>query len=124
MKHLSPNHLGELRTQLLAREQLLAAEIEAALARRGSQPSAGREVDEGVLDLDSALGFAEVLRDQAEIDAVRAALGRIDRGTFGRCLSCGVAIPIERLRVQPEAALCHVCQLRAETHAGPGFSAP
>lgn len=124
MKHLSQNHLGELRTQLLAREQVLAAEIGAALARREAQPFEGREVDAGVLNLDNALGFAEVLRDQAEIDAVRAALGRIDRGTFGRCLSCGVGIPLERLRVQPEAALCHVCQSRAEVHAGTGFSAP
>lgn len=124
MRHLSQSHLSELRTQLLAREQQLACEIEAALARRQSQGFEGREVDAGVFDLDNALGFAEVLRDQAEIEAVRAALGRIDRGTFGRCLNCGAGIPVERLHVQPEAALCHVCQSRAEAHTHPGPSAP
>jgi RNA polymerase-binding transcription factor DksA len=124
MKHLTPTHIAELRAQLLAREQQLATEIEAALARRHEQPSAGREVDQGVLDLDTALGFAEALRDQTELDAVRAALGRIDRGTFGRCLGCGAHVPIERLHVQPDAALCHVCQSRAEAQTGPGLSAP
>ena len=57
-------------------------------------------------------------------DTIHAALGRMDRGTFGRCLSCGVAIPIERLRVQPYAAFCHVCQARSETHAAHGPIAP
>jgi RNA polymerase-binding transcription factor DksA len=124
MKHLTQKHLGELRAQLVAREQQLAGEIAAALERRQTQPWEGREVDSGVLDLENALGFADALRDQAEIDAVRAALGRIDRGTFGRCLGCGAGIPIERLKVQPEAALCQVCQSRAEAHSGYGLSAP
>jgi RNA polymerase-binding transcription factor DksA len=124
MKHLTQKHLAELRALLVAREQQLAGEIAAALESRQTQPREGREVDSGVLDLDNALGFADALRDQAEVDAVRAALGRIDRGTFGRCLGCGAGIPIERLKVQPEAALCHVCQSRAEAHAGYGLSAP
>ncbi len=116
MKHLNSMQLGVLREQLLLREDQLASEIAAALALRQSHPDEGREVDASVDDLDTALGFAEAIRDQAELDAVRAALGRMDRGTFGRCLSCGVAIPIERLRVQPHAASCHVCQSRAEAH--------
>jgi RNA polymerase-binding transcription factor DksA len=124
MKHLTQNHLGELRAQLIAREHQLAEEISEALERRQTQTYEGREVDSGVFDLDNALGFADALRDQAEIEAVRAALGRIDRGTYGRCLGCGARIPIERLRVQPEAALCHVCQSRAEAHAGRGLTAP
>lgn len=124
MKHLTPTHLTELRSQLQARERQLATEIDAALARRQEQSLAGREVDQGVLDLETALGFAEVLRDQAELDAVHGALGRIDRGTYGRCLGCGTRVPLERLRAQPDAAFCHVCQSRAEVHAGPGLSAP
>ncbi len=124
MKHLTQNHLGELRGQLVAREHQLANEITEALENRQTQPFEGREVDSGVFDLDNALGFADALRDQTEIEAVRAALGRIDRGTYGRCLGCGAGIPIERLRVQPEAAFCHVCQSRAEAHAGHDLTAP
>ena len=124
MKHLTPMQLGVLRDLLLARESKLAAEIETALARAQGHQSAGREIDPGVDDLDTALGFAEALRDQGELNAVRAALGRMDRGTYGRCLSCGVAIPIERLRVQADAGLCLVCRTRTEAHAAHGPMAP
>ena len=124
MKHLSSMQLGVLRDQLMLRESQLGAHLEAALAQRKTHEDVGREVDAGVDDLETALGFAEAARDQLELDAIRAALCRMDRGTFGRCLSCGVAVPIERLRVRPEAALCHVCQSRAETHGTPGPIAP
>lgn len=123
MKHLTPGQTGTLRDLLLARERQLAAEVAAAMARRAEQESEGREVDAGVVDQQDALELADLLRDQQELDAVRSALGRIDRGTFGRCLSCGVHIPIERLRVQPHAAYCHVCQTRAEGDAAAGFEA-
>lgn len=121
MKHLTPGQTGTLHDLLWAREQQLAAEVDAALARRAERDDAGREIDAGVVDQQSALELADLLRDQQELDAVRAALGRIDRGTFGRCLSCGVHIPIERLRVQPHAAYCHVCQTRAEGDSATGF---
>lgn len=124
MKHLNPMQLGVLRDHLLLRESRLAAEIATALARAQEHQSAGREVDPAVDDLNTALGFAEALRDQGELNSVRAALGRMDRGTYGRCLSCGVAIPIERLRVQADAGLCHVCQTRSEAHAAHRPSVP
>lgn len=122
MKHLNPMQLGVLREQLMLREGQLAAEIDAALATRRDHQNEGRQVDSGVDDLNTALGFADALRDQGELDGIRAALGRMDRGTYGRCLSCSVWIPLERLRVQPAAAYCHVCQTRAEAHDEHGLA--
>jgi DnaK suppressor protein len=122
MKFLTPDQTSELRAMLMLREQQLAAEISAGLTHR--QHDDDREADTTIVDLEASLGLAEVLRDQAEQQAIHAALGRIDRGTYGRCLSCGAHIPIERLHAQPAAALCHVCQSRAEEHHTPGFSAP
>ena len=124
MKHLSTVQIGALRGQLQAREQQLSTEISHVLETRQMQVQEGRSVDRGVVDLETSLGFAEIRRDQQELDAVRAALGRIDRGTYGRCLSCGAHIPLQRLEVQPEASLCHVCQSRAESVHHAGFSAP
>jgi DnaK suppressor protein len=124
MKNLSNSQISALRGQLQAREQLLSAEIASVLARQQSQLQEGRAVDKGVLDLETGLDFAEINRDQLELDAVHAALGRVDRGTYGRCLSCGAHIPLPRLEVQPEAAMCHVCQSRAESGRQAGFSAP
>jgi RNA polymerase-binding transcription factor DksA len=42
----------------------------------------------------------------AEIDA---ALARIDAGTYGRCVTCGAAIPEERLELRPFAGRCVTC---------------
>lgn len=44
-----------------------------------------------------------------EVDAIRAALARMDAGTYGTCLACGEAIAIERLRVVPTASRCVAC---------------
>jgi RNA polymerase-binding transcription factor DksA len=44
------------------------------------------------------------------LEAVEAALGRIDEGTYGRCVACGAAIPAERLLAVPEAGQCVPCQ--------------
>ena len=45
---------------------------------------------------------------------LRAALSRIADGSYGECLACGGAIGFERLKVQPRAPRCLVCQTRAE----------
>ena len=58
-------------------------------------------------------------RETAEIRAIDAALERIEAGTFGQCVDCGVLIPEQRLRVAPEAARCVGCQEKFEQSAGP-----
>jgi RNA polymerase-binding transcription factor DksA len=45
----------------------------------------------------------------------RAALGRIDDGTFGKCETCGKAIPKERLDALPYARHCAPCAEKAST---------
>jgi RNA polymerase-binding transcription factor DksA len=41
---------------------------------------------------------------------VRAALRRMDDGTYGRCVGCGDQIDVRRLEILPQAACCLVCQ--------------
>ncbi|HUY96569.1 MAG TPA: TraR/DksA family transcriptional regulator [Verrucomicrobiae bacterium] len=41
---------------------------------------------------------------------VEEALGRMGRGEYGRCRSCGAEIAIERLRALPHATRCIPCQ--------------
>lgn len=43
------------------------------------------------------------------LEQVEAALARIDAGTYGACVDCGVAIPVERLELRPHAATCVPC---------------
>lgn len=41
---------------------------------------------------------------------LRAALARIEAGSFGECLSCEEPIGLGRLRARPESTLCRDCQ--------------
>lgn len=56
----------------------------------------------------------EVLEDLGlaglkEMEAIRAALGRIEEGSYGICMKCGGDISDERLDAVPYAALCRTC---------------
>jgi DnaK suppressor protein len=48
-------------------------------------------------------------RELRELQAVDAALARIESGEYGICHGCGEPIDGDRLRAVPEAALCVVC---------------
>ena len=55
--------------------------------------------------------------------AVRAALTRIDAGTFGICVECEEGISLKRLSAVPWTASCIVCQEAADSMAGQPWSA-
>lgn len=48
------------------------------------------------------------------LDAIDAALGRIEDGTYGKCVNCGGPIPEERLEALPWATLCLDCKRKEE----------
>ena len=66
--------------------------------------------DRATADLLSDLDQAEISRDVRELEALEAALARIDQGTFGRCIECDAEIAFKRLAVQPVATRCAECQ--------------
>lgn len=45
-----------------------------------------------------------------ELMEVRAALERLETPAFGDCETCGIAIPLDRLRAIPYARLCVSCK--------------
>lgn len=53
-----------------------------------------------------------------ELARIDHALSRIETGTFGICEECEEEIPLKRLRVRPDAALCLNCQETNEREAG------
>ena len=61
-------------------------------------------------DLVAAAHRESVLRILEEI---RAAQERLATGRFGRCESCGTAIPLERLELRPWTTLCVGCAPRS-----------
>jgi DnaK suppressor protein len=57
---------------------------------------------------------AMLVQSKRQLQQVEAALQRLDKGTYGKCVQCGAAIEPARLRVLPYAALCVRCQERQE----------
>lgn len=53
-----------------------------------------------------------------ELARIEHALQRMDSGTFGICEECEEEIPLKRLKVRPDAALCLNCQESSEREAG------
>lgn len=46
---------------------------------------------------------------QETLEEIEAALARLDAGTYGSCVTCGTAIPVERLQMRPFADACVAC---------------
>ena len=44
-----------------------------------------------------------------EMEMIRAALGRLEDGSYGECMKCGEDISMERLDAVPHATLCRKC---------------
>jgi DnaK suppressor protein len=55
-----------------------------------------------------------LLRDRAQsrLAAILEALGRLDNGSYGECVSCGRRIPYSKLAIVPEATYCVTCSGR------------
>ena len=111
-----------------ARKRLeeLLAELEASTAVL--QHSGGADTGElSSIDqhpADSGTSLADADREEASLEVVlaqqervRAALARVDAGTYGQCVSCGRELPEERLDARPEAERCVDCQQKAEASA-------
>lgn len=60
------------------------------------------------------LEFTLDARESAELDAIDAALRRIEQGNYGVCSDCGADIPAARLHAAPETLHCVRCQEKTE----------
>lgn len=119
MTRPSPPLIAELSERLRRREAEFAEQARAHRAALGEPGGASGNTfiagnEGGVNDADDARELAFTEHNEAEWNAVRAALARIELGEYGLCPGCGAAIGEARLRAAPEAALCVDCQRAAE----------
>ena len=77
------------------------------------QPSPD-ELDRIQLASERDMAISNLERDSSRLLEVRAALRRIDAGTFGSCVECEVTINPKRLAAIPWASSCIVCQEAAD----------
>lgn len=124
MSTLNTTQLQAFQDSLHQREQQLLQELANAQGEREQAHDAEdlpREPDANQTreSSDREVRHAEQLRDQHELQAVRAAIKRIADGTYGECVDCGKAIALERLKANPAAMRCIACQTQAEAKAKP-----
>ena len=99
--------LQQLTTQLasvVARRERLARHVE-----HRDEPLP-RDSEEQALELENDEAMtALVERLMAEEAELRAALERVEQGTYGRCTGCGEPIDTRRLAALPATAVCIRC---------------
>lgn len=91
--------------ELLARLDHIEHDLDAPLPKDAEDAAIELEDDEAL----EALGEA----GQAEIAKIRAALKRMEDGTYGICVRCGDPISEARLDVLPFTPLCKDCAAEA-----------
>ncbi len=98
----------EYKTMLLAKErELLAQESRAEHNAAGETGERVRDwSDQAVMDEEAGLPLKEADQDTALLQQVRAALKRIENGTYGKCQVDGRPIEEKRLKQIPWAVYC------------------
>jgi RNA polymerase-binding transcription factor len=123
MEEIDPKDLAFFKTMLTEQlEDLLyrAEQTVGDLVRPG-------DVEADPLDqaaLESERNYTLRIRDRESrlIKKIKAALLKIDDGSFGICESCGDEITVARLRARPVTAYCIQCKTRMEaTERAVGF---
>lgn len=111
-----------LRSQLKARLEELRNRVAAEIVPEPEETFSGiagevRDAgDASVAQEQSDLRTRRVERDATALTAVGRALARLEDGSYGECVDCGLEIGTARLAVVPEAERCSHCQERFERH--------
>ncbi|GIU93023.1 MAG: hypothetical protein KatS3mg011_1929 [Acidimicrobiia bacterium] len=107
----------QARSLLLEERDRLVHQLKELGADESGELTGELEFGEGFADAGAAtaertevLGLVESLKTQ--LDAVDAALARIEEGTYGTCASCGKPINPARLEARPESIYCVDCKTR------------
>ncbi len=113
MSHLTEKELQNLK-EALEKE---AGELEAQLSSVKKDKDFGsdtesdfsEEADEAE-EFSNNLGMKDALKER--LQTIEAALEKITRNEYGKCEKCGMEIPMEVLKINPESKLCKECKAR------------
>ncbi|MBI4396164.1 MAG: TraR/DksA C4-type zinc finger protein [Elusimicrobia bacterium] len=106
--HFYEKHLSEMRDDIL---KMVHRKKETEL----SDLEVGDEADAATQSSERELLFELSDSERQRLDAIEAALRKIDQGRFGTCESCQKKIAQPRLKAMPHARYCINCQARFET---------
>ncbi len=111
---MTKSELEKYRTALEEKK----AEIADALKNRDdiAIEKAADAIDEVQLAGERELAIRNLDRESGMLRKVRAALARIEDGSFGTCMHCDEEISPKRLKAVPWAPFCIRCQELADRH--------
>ncbi len=107
---VAASRIAAARADAEVRSAALAAQVEGLAEQQALTTHDDEHDPEGVtigFERAQLLGLLSAAR--AEITALDRAEFRLDAGTYGRCLSCGSAIPDPRLEALPGVESCLDC---------------
>jgi len=121
---MNEKQLQVQRDRLTAMAERLTAEVsglrDEALRGTGGEPSGNLSnapmhlADLSADNYQQEVATGLLQNEQAILVEIRAALDRLDAGTYGRCEDCGKEMPKGRLDALPYARRCVACEERAE----------
>lgn len=120
---LDDKTISALRTRLeedLARIEADVAELDRH-ERESQSDATGENVyrdhmaDQGSATFERELDMTFEENERDLLGEVRAALARMDAGTYGVCARCSAEIPAARLEAVPTASLCIKCKEAEES---------
>jgi DnaK suppressor protein len=103
--------LNEKRAEIMAKVGQLGEHDPAEIANLGFGKRIGDATAYAVGRMNDAYQARTIYATVADIDQ---ALERLDAATYGRCVTCGNAIPAERLAAVPWAARCVPCSAKPQ----------
>lgn len=118
---MHPEALQKYRERLLAQQQQIEQRILRTVADLQDMESE-RDIERTDHIQEEAANDAMVALDERSrrlVEEIRAALARIDDGTYGDCEECGEPINPARLEALPTARRCVDCQEALERAAQP-----
>ncbi len=72
------------------------------------------EIDLASSEMDQSLIYKLRDRERNLLKKIEKALGKIEDGTYGKCIECDEPIDIKRLEARPVAELCITCKEEQE----------
>jgi DnaK suppressor protein len=110
MKTYDAGMAEQFRTALMQHASQLGATLRTDASRAETDTEVLDQKDMAARELETWLADTQAMHVSGELAEIRAALARIDDGTYGRCMDCGESIDLRRLVAMPTAACCASCQ--------------
>ena len=117
--HLTAGQRALLQAELESRQRQLSRQLEMHQEGRTRIEHArdllAQDFDDApqrAMDREVDMALSEI--DTQDLAAVGRALARVHEENYGLCVDCGGEIPFDRLKVEPQALRCVVCESKRE----------